>query len=83
MHTFVIDKCFISKVLFCLSADATPANFHMHTGWNLLPGNDGLTEPRYTNFHYIKHLTPDAKIIVIFRDPVTRFDFFPYIAHTS
>ena len=64
-------KHFLLNVL--LTADATPANFHMHTGWSLLPGNEGLTEPHYTNFHYIKHLTPNAKIIIIFRDPVTRF----------
>ncbi|XP_045177424.2 carbohydrate sulfotransferase 15-like [Mercenaria mercenaria] len=56
----------------CITADATPANLHIHTGWDLLPGNEGLTEPRYTTFHYIKHLTPNAKIIIIFRDPVTR-----------
>ncbi|KAL4232298.1 Carbohydrate sulfotransferase 15 [Mactra antiquata] len=52
--------------------DATPANFHMHINWSELPGNEGLTEPKYTNFNYISHLTPDVKLIVIFRDPVSR-----------
>ncbi|KAL4221010.1 hypothetical protein ACF0H5_019273 [Mactra antiquata] len=59
--------------------DATPANFHLHYKWSELPGNEGLTEPKYTNFHYIKHLIPEAKIIVIFRDPVSRlFSDFKY-----
>lgn len=48
----------------------------MHSRWELLPGNEGLTEPRYTNFHYIKHITPEAKIIIIFRDPVSRLVWF-------
>ncbi|KAL4221011.1 Carbohydrate sulfotransferase 15 [Mactra antiquata] len=55
-----------------ITGDATPANLHMHTKWSKLPGNEGLTEPKYTNFHYIKHLTPEAKIIIIFREPVSR-----------
>lgn len=43
-----------------ITVEASPSVFHMHTAWQDLPGNEGLTEPRYTNFHYIKHLTPKA-----------------------
>lgn len=56
-----------------ISADATPANLHMNKYWELLPGNENLKEPKYTNLDYIKHLVPNVKIIVIFRDPVTRY----------
>lgn len=45
----------------------------MNKYWELLPGNENLKEPKYTNLDYIKHLVPNVKIIVIFRDPVTRY----------
>ncbi|XP_045177068.2 carbohydrate sulfotransferase 15-like [Mercenaria mercenaria] len=55
-----------------VTAEASPSTFHMHTNWERLPGNENLTEPRYTNFHFIKHITPNVKIIILFRDPATR-----------
>ncbi|XP_053388400.1 carbohydrate sulfotransferase 15-like [Mercenaria mercenaria] len=55
-----------------VTAEASPSTFHMHTNWERLPGNENLNDPRYTNFQYIKHITPNVKIIILFRDPTTR-----------
>ena len=35
--------------------------------------NKGLMEPRYIAAHYIRHITPDAKLIFIFRNPTDRY----------
>ncbi|XP_060604577.1 carbohydrate sulfotransferase 15-like, partial [Ruditapes philippinarum] len=55
-----------------LRVDGSTGTYYMHTGWDHLEGNEYLDEPRYTNFHFIKQLTPNAKLIIIFRDPVER-----------
>jgi len=44
----------------------------MNTNWEWLPGNEGLSEPRYTHLDYIHHTVPHTKIIIILRDPVSR-----------
>ena len=44
--------------------------------WEHMPGNEGLTEPKYTTLHNIKHLNPKVKIIIILRDPVERYKLY-------
>ncbi len=41
--------------------------------WKQLPGNKHLGEPQFLPAHLIKHLVPQAKILVILRDPVKRY----------
>ncbi|XP_045184339.2 carbohydrate sulfotransferase 15-like [Mercenaria mercenaria] len=55
-----------------ITGDATTNTMFENPRWRSWPGNEGLSEPHYTNLHYIKHLTPAAKIIIFFRDPVKR-----------
>ncbi|XP_060593486.1 carbohydrate sulfotransferase 15-like [Ruditapes philippinarum] len=55
-----------------ITVEASPSTLHMQTKWEMLPGNENISEPRYTNFNYIKHITPNAKIIILFRNPTSR-----------
>ncbi|XP_060573163.1 carbohydrate sulfotransferase 15-like [Ruditapes philippinarum] len=55
-----------------ITVDASTKTYFMHTCWEHLEDNKYLDEPRYTNFHFIKELTPSAKFIIMFRDPVER-----------
>lgn len=68
----IFDNIILHKFSRIVSADSTPANMHIHRNWQQLPGNEDLMEPKYTNFHYLNHVSPNAKIIIIIRDPVTR-----------
>ncbi|XP_060591157.1 carbohydrate sulfotransferase 15-like [Ruditapes philippinarum] len=55
-----------------ITVDASTMTYFMHACWEHLEDNKYLDEPRYTNFHFIKQLIPNAKFIIIFRDPVER-----------
>ncbi|XP_060601230.1 carbohydrate sulfotransferase 15-like [Ruditapes philippinarum] len=61
-----------STVFNKVTADSSVATLYSHTSWEQLKVNMNLDEPRYTNFHLIKQLTPQAKLIIIFRDPTKR-----------
>ena len=52
--------------------DATPANLWDYDCWTDIPGNRGLAEPKYTLAHSIKKLVPDARILMILREPTSR-----------
>jgi hypothetical protein len=52
--------------------DGTPSYVYDFEGWEKMAGNKGLLEPRYTIADIIHQLTPQARIILIFRDPVDR-----------
>ena len=74
-RTFV-ENCLYIKFLFLLSlfplGEGSPSNLHLNTHWMHLPGNEHLSEPRVVILDYIKHFLPNAKIIVLFRDPIER-----------
>lgn len=40
--------------------------------WRQLPGNEGCNEPVYTNPHFLRHIVPNVKLIVMMRNPVDR-----------
>ncbi|XP_060601280.1 carbohydrate sulfotransferase 15-like [Ruditapes philippinarum] len=50
--------------------------------WTILPEFRNLSEPLYTNADYIHHLNPNAKIIVMLRNPVERlYSDYLYFQH--
>ena len=56
-----------------LAGEASPSIFWDASHWKELPENRGLDEPKYVTAHYVKHIVPDVKIIVILRDPTDRY----------
>ena len=57
-----------------ISGEGSPSYLYVNDHWRYLPGNEHLDEPKYVILDYIQHLLPKAKIIVIFRDPVERYE---------
>ncbi|ELU18071.1 hypothetical protein CAPTEDRAFT_107906 [Capitella teleta] len=55
-----------------LTIDGCPAYLWDYDGWQKIPGNKGLDEPRFILAHSIKELVPEAKIIAILRHPTER-----------
>ncbi|XP_048253994.1 carbohydrate sulfotransferase 15-like isoform X1 [Haliotis rufescens] len=55
-----------------ITGDATPGYFSYNDFWDMLPGNEGCTEPCVTNADIIHHLNPGAKIILSLRNPTDR-----------
>ncbi|XP_076446975.1 carbohydrate sulfotransferase 15-like [Babylonia areolata] len=55
-----------------LLMDGSPANVWQNNRWAMFPGNERCTEPRIITADYIRHLTPNAKIIVMLRNPTNR-----------
>lgn len=53
--------------------EGSPSNLHLNTHWRHLPGNENLDEPKYVILDYIHHYIPQARIVVIFRNPVDRW----------
>lgn len=55
-----------------ITSDASASTLWDNDFWNRLPGNANLSEPDLLIAHYIHHMTPSSKIIVILRNPVDR-----------
>ena len=52
--------------------DGTPCYLWDYDGWKVIPGNEGLDEPKYTLAHTLGAVNPNARIIVILREPAER-----------
>lgn len=65
-----------------LLVEGTPRNIWDSDNWHLEKPNSGLEEPRQTTAHKIYHVNPDAKFLVIMRDPVERL-FSDYRYYTA
>ncbi|KAK2150411.1 hypothetical protein LSH36_406g02080 [Paralvinella palmiformis] len=52
--------------------DFTPSTLTFHPCWTNQAGNIDREEPLYMTAHYIRSIRPDAKFIVMMRDPVER-----------
>ncbi|KAK7483704.1 hypothetical protein BaRGS_00025025, partial [Batillaria attramentaria] len=52
--------------------DATPSHFYDSYEWKQFCGNENCTEPRVILANQIRHLYPEAKVILIVRHPVNR-----------
>ena len=55
-----------------LPGDGTPTYLVDYDGWRNIPGNEGLEEPKYILAHILKQLTPNAKFVVLLRNPIDR-----------
>ncbi|KAK3787106.1 hypothetical protein RRG08_030269 [Elysia crispata] len=56
-----------------ITGEGSPTVFWDFSGWNLIPQNTGkAADDALLTPHCIKHLTPNAKFIVIFRNPTDR-----------
>jgi N-acetylgalactosamine 4-sulfate 6-O-sulfotransferase len=70
-----IDQFWSKRLVFSWlppEVDGTPAYLWDYDGWENIRGNKGLEEPRYILAHAIRKLVPEAKIIVILRQPSER-----------
>ncbi|XP_046573278.1 carbohydrate sulfotransferase 15-like [Haliotis rubra] len=61
--------------------EATPSYLSVNRFWNLLPGNEGCSEPCVTNADIIHHLNPKTRIIIILRNPTDRL--YSYYFHVK
>jgi hypothetical protein len=57
---------------YSVSVEATPHYLWDYEGWEDIPGNRGLLEPRFILAHSLHTIRPDLKFLVILRNPVTR-----------
>ena len=55
-----------------ISVEATPHYLWDYEGWEEVPGNHGLLEPRFILAHSLHQIRPDLKFLLIFRNPVSR-----------
>ena len=58
--------------IFAFSAEGSVATAHENDQWRCSPENRCLQEPAVLTPHYIRHLTPGARIMMILRNPTDR-----------
>lgn len=61
-----------------ITVDGTPMDFWDFTGWPKIPQNVNAREPKILTPHLMKHMNPNVKFILIFRQPSERL-FSDYI----
>ncbi|XP_046554771.1 carbohydrate sulfotransferase 15-like [Haliotis rubra] len=63
-----------------ITGEGSPSTAWQNSHWRHLPGNYNCTEPRVLNPHYIYHLNPATKIIIVIRNPtdmrISEYNFF-------
>ena len=59
--------------MFHISVDSSPNTFWEYRHWNKVPENRNLQEPKVTIAQTLYTINPAAKIILILRNPVTRY----------
>ncbi|KAL4231189.1 Carbohydrate sulfotransferase 15 [Mactra antiquata] len=55
-----------------ITGEASVSLFWDNTEWMYFPENKGQSEPLYIIPHYIHHIIPNVKLILMLRDPVER-----------
>ncbi|KAK2146949.1 hypothetical protein LSH36_577g03009 [Paralvinella palmiformis] len=60
-----------------ITVDATPSYYSRQGDLSTLPGNRGLSEPRYTLAHTLYRLFPNTRLIVILRHPTDSM-YYPF-----
>ncbi|KAK2180939.1 hypothetical protein NP493_419g02005 [Ridgeia piscesae] len=55
-----------------VTGEASASTFWDMSYWRMMPENRGCDEPQYMTAHYVKHILPDVKIMVILRNPIDR-----------
>ncbi len=53
--------------------DATPHYLWDYEGWEAIPGNRNLAEPKFILADTLYHINPNLKLIVIVRNPASRW----------
>ncbi|GFO41720.1 carbohydrate sulfotransferase 15 [Plakobranchus ocellatus] len=67
-----------------ITGDFTPDYLCDSMRWRCMEGNEESQTPRYTNAHAIHRLNPNAKIIILLREPVERlYSRFKHMIHVS
>ena len=56
-----------------MSDDGTSQYFWEHDGWEVIPANQGQSEPKVTLIDGLHRINPKAKVIVMFREPTERY----------
>ena len=54
------------------SVDGSVTYFWEDNGWSQIPGNKGLTSPIYTTARTLAFFQPEARLILLLREPVER-----------
>ena len=52
--------------------DGSPAYFWEYDEWKKVPANKGLDEPRVTQAHTLRSVSPSAKVVIMLRNPIDR-----------
>ncbi|XP_069139198.1 carbohydrate sulfotransferase 15-like [Argopecten irradians] len=55
-----------------ITGEGSQSTLWDHRWWWLFPGNKNDEEPKLLNAHFVRHILPDVKLVVILRDPVDR-----------
>lgn len=63
----------LSKYPFCVTGEASASTMWDNNAWMYFYNNGTLEEPPFLVQDFIHALTPDAKFIVMLRDPVERY----------
>jgi hypothetical protein len=63
----------LNNVSTYITEDASSTKIFYMDNWREIPGHEGLDEPKYTVAMTLKALIPQAKIIIIMRNPVDRY----------
>ena len=58
--------------IHCGIGDGSVGTYFNNDRWQQYEENDGLFEPAYLIQHFKHHLLPQAKLIVILRNPIDR-----------
>lgn len=68
-----------------ITGDCSASTLFDNVNWRMLPHADNAQEPEYTNADYIHHINPNAKVIMMLRDPVSRLysDFLYFHKNVS
>ena len=67
--------CLIVYLFFYYAADMDPQTIWKLPKWQHIRGNQDRDAPRVTTADHIHALKPDAKFIVMMRDPVERYRY--------
>ena len=55
-----------------VTVDGTSDYLWHYEGWETIPGNRNLTEPRFTTADTVYRINPNLRLIVIVRNPARR-----------
>ena len=72
MSGFQMFYCTCIYFLYIRAGECSDSTFWENSRWNFLPENADWIEPKYTTADYIYHLNPQARFIMMIRNPIDR-----------